>query len=384
MARGVHRISVTPAQQQKADTPAIGGTVGTIPLFGVPIRFHFTFILLVVFLIVAGLGDRQSGFAYVAYILALFGSVILHELGHAVVARRFGIRTVDITMFPIGGVARLEKNPPPKAELWIALAGPLVNVVIAAALFGWLYYRNALVGINELLNPSDANLLERIAAGNLILAAFNLLPAYPMDGGRVLRAILARSRSEEDATRIAARAGRMLAIAMGLYGLISMQFMLVFIAFFVYLGASQEGTAVAGRRLTEGVPVRAAMITDFRTLPHGSTVRDAANLLLATSQQDFPVVHGDQVIGLLPRNNLLRAFASEGPDAYVAGFMKRDFAAVDPDTDLAEALASVASAGSCALVMHEGRLVGLLTAENLSEFLLLRRFGMQTEQAART
>ena len=139
-----------------------------------------------------------------------------------------------------------------------------------------------------------------LRAAICVLCLFNLLPAFPMDGGRILRAVIARCRSEERATRIAAATGRMLAILLGLVGLLTAQFMLVFIAFFVYLGAAQEGAAVAGRSLTQGVPVRAAMITDYRTLPHGSTVRDAANLLLATSQQDFPVMHGDQVIGLLP------------------------------------------------------------------------------------
>ncbi len=352
-----------------------------IRLAGVPVRFHFTFVLLVVFLVVAGLGSRQSGWGYAGYVLALFGSVILHELGHAVVAKGYGIRTIDITMFPIGGVARLEKSPPARQELWIALAGPLVNVVIAGALFGWLFYRNALVGWPDLLEPSDTNLLQRIAAGNLILAAFNLLPAYPMDGGRVLRALLARSRSENEATRVAAAAGRMLAIAMGLYGLLSMQFMLVFVAFFVYLGAAQEGAAARGRSLAHGVPVRAAMITDFRTLPHGSSVRDAANLLLATSQQDFPVVHGTQVIGVLPRNNLLRALAQEGPDAYVTPFLNREFVSLDPDMDLADALTSMGQAAGCALVMRDGELVGLLTTENLAEYLMLRRFGMEPARA---
>ena len=197
-----------------------------------------------------------------------------------------------------------------------------------------------------------------------------------MDGGRVLRAVLARFKSEDEATRIAAWAGRMLAIGMGLYGLLSMQFMLVFIAFFVYLGAAQEGAAAMGRTLTHGIPVRAAMVTEFHTLPHGSTIRDAANLLLATSQQDFPIVHGTSVIGLLPRNSLLRALAAQGPEAYVSSAMDREFRRLSPDEDLAGALPAMAQAGSCALVMEDDRLVGLLTTENLSEFLLLRRFGM--------
>jgi Zn-dependent protease/CBS domain-containing protein len=363
---------------------AIAGTVGTIRLFGVPVRFHFTFVLLLIFLTVTGLGDKQSGTSYVVYVLALFLSVLLHELGHAMIARLYGYRTFEIVMFPIGGVARMEKTPKPKEELWIALAGPAVNIVIAAVMLGFLYYRNQIVGVKDLINPTDANLIQRIAFGNVILALFNLIPAFPMDGGRVLRAILARFKSEDEATRIAAWAGRMLAISMGFYGLIWMQFMLVFIAFFVYLGAAQEGAAAIGRSLTHGIPVSAAMITEFHTLPHGSTIRDAANLLLATSQQDFPVVHGTQVIGLLPRNSLMRALASEGAEAYVSSAIDRNCTVLPPDMDLAEALPFMVQAGSCALVMKDDRLLGLLTAENLSEFLMLRRFGMEPAQTVKS
>jgi CBS domain-containing protein len=203
------------------------------------------------------------------------------------------------------------------------------------------------------------------------------MPAFPMDGGRILRALLSFVRPEEEATRIAAWMGRMLAISMGLYGLLAAQFMLVFFALFIYLGAAQEGAAAMGRTLTHGIPVRAAMITEFHTLDHGSTVRDAANLLLSTSQQDFPVIHGDQVVGLLGRNLLLKALANQGPDAYVAGVMDRDFLSLEPNADLAGVLPRMAQAGRCALVMDQTRLVGLLTTDNLSEFLLLRRFGME-------
>lgn len=353
--------------------------MGSIRLLGVPVRFHFTFVLLLVFLIVTGLGSKQSGAMYLLYIVGLFASVLLHELGHAVAGKHYGVRTVEIVMFPIGGVGRLEKNPPPNQEFRIALAGPFVNIVIAAGLFAYLYYRGQIAAVHTLFDPTDANLAERLAIGNLLLAGFNLLPAFPMDGGRVLRAVLARYKSADDATRMAAWAGRMLAIGMGFYGLLSMQFMLVFVAFFVYLGAAQEGAAAMGRTLTQGIPVRAAMVTEYHTLPHGSSIRDAASLLLATSQQDFPVVHGANVIGLLTRHALLRALASDGPEAYVSGAMDREFTRLAPDADLAEALPSMTQAGSCALVMEDDRLLGLLTTENLSEFLLLRRFGMQPQ-----
>lgn len=364
----------------KAEPNFIPGSVGIARPFGVPVRLHFTFILLFVFLIFVGIGRNQSGLANLLYITALFGSVLLHELGHAVVAKRYRIRTLEIVMFPIGGLARLERNPSAREELWIAIAGPLVNLVIAGVLLGFLVWRGALVGVERMMEPNDFSVLQRIAVGNLLLAGFNLLPAFPMDGGRILRALLARFRPEQEATRIAAKAGQGLAIVMGLYGLLSMNFMLIFIAFFVYLGAAQEYAAAVGMQLTQGMPVRAAMVTDYRTLSHGNTVRDAANLLLATTQQDFPVLHGDRVIGLLGRNALLRGMATEGPDAYVSGVMDREFVRLDPNADLADAMPQITRAGHCALVMQGENLLGLLTAENLSEFLILRRIGLKPEQ----
>ncbi|HYZ82790.1 MAG TPA: CBS domain-containing protein, partial [Bryobacteraceae bacterium] len=240
-----------------------------------------------------------------------------------------------------------------------------------------LWQTGKLVGFEQLRTARDANILQMLAIGNLWLALFNLIPAFPMDGGRILRALLARTRPIEKASQMAAQAGQILAIIMGLFGLLSAHFFLVFIALFVWLGAAQENAEVVGRTLTHGVPVRAAMITDYRTLSHGQSVREAADLLLATSQQDFPVVLGEQVIGLLGRNALLRGMALDGPDAYVASIMDRNFQSVSPDMDLAEALPVLAQAGSCALVMENERLIGLLTRENLSEFLLLRRFGME-------
>jgi Zn-dependent protease len=341
-------------------------------------------VLLFVFLVVFSMGELQSAPGGILYIAALFGSVILHELAHAIVARLYGLRALEIVMYPIGGVTRLAEAPHPRQELWIALAGPVVNLLIAVALIGALMWRGALAPVQQLAQPSDANLVERIAAGNLILAAFNLLPAFPMDGGRILRSILALKRPTEQATRLAARISQFMAISMGLYGLLNTNFMIVFIAFFVYVGATQESAAAVGRILTQGVPVRTAMVSDFRTLAHGETIGDAANLLLATTQQDFPVMHGDQVIGLLGRSALLRAMATGGPDSYIASAMNRDFQRLAPEEDLSVAIRPLAQSGSCALVMDGEKLVGLLTSENLSEFLLLRRFGMQPETLARS
>jgi len=351
-----------------------GGSIGILRLFGVPIRLHFTFLLLLVFLLFIGIGERQSGMSTAVYILALFGSVLLHELGHAVVAKQYGIRTIEIVMFPIGGLARLDRQPKATQELWIALAGPAVNLLIAGAIAAWFWREHALVPMQELLKPTDTNLAQRIGFGNLSLALFNMAPAYPMDGGRVLRSILARWRPEDEATRITAATGQVLAVGMGLLGLLGGNFMLMFIAMFVYLGAAQEGAMARGRILTTGFPARAAMVTDFRTIEHGDTIRNAADLLLATSQHDFPVMHGGAVVGLLTRNTLIRAMLSQGPDAYVAGVMDRDFVRIPPDMDLSEAFSR--TAGSSALVMDGENLLGLLTSENFSEFLLLRQINL--------
>ena len=364
------------AEERSTERAVSPGSVGSIRLMGVPIRLHFTFVLLLIFLIVIGLGSNQSPANYTLFILALIVSVLLHEFAHAFVGSLYGIRTLEIVMFPIGGVARLERPAKPSEEFWIALTGPVVNLAIAALIFMLLYSQHRAVNFFAFEQPSDGNLIDRIALGNLILAGFNLLPAFPMDGGRMLRAILSRLKSEYEATRIATWSGRMLAISMGLYGFIYMP-MLAFVAFFIYLGAANEGAASRGRSLTQGIPVRAAMMTEYRTLPHGSTIRDAANLLLSTSQQDFPVMLGDQVIGLLGRTALMRGMALEGPEAYIAGFMEREYNSLPPDQDLAEVLPMMAHAGACALVMQDGRLLGLLTSENLSQFLLLRSVGLQ-------
>ena len=353
-----------------------------VRILGVPVRLHFTFVLLVIFIVTLGARGGESAAFSAIYILSLFTSVLLHELGHAGVSKRYGIRTLDIVLYPIGGVARMERTPKPPEELWIALAGPFVNVLIATALFAYLGYMRADVNLTSLANPSDANLLARVAIGNLILAAFNLIPAFPMDGGRVLRALLARKQSEEQATRTAASAGRDVRdidrdVWIAVYAVHARIHCLLRLS----RRHRRRARRVVGRSLTEGVPVRKAMITEFRTLEHGTTVREAANMLLATSQQDFPIVLGEQVMGLLGRNALLRGMAVDGPDAYVAGIMDRNFPRVSPDDSLTQAIPLLAQT-SCVLVMDQERLLGLLTRENLSEFMMLRRFGMAADTPA--
>ncbi len=353
--------------------PRAPGSLGVVRIFGVPVRFHFTFWLAVVWLIFVGAGGSQSVAGTALYVFGLFFSVLLHEGGHAFAARRYGIGTLEIVMLPLGGLSRLERQPKPAEEFWVALSGPLVNFVLGAALLGWVYASGGVLSLKHWQQASDQNLVPRLAVANLILALFNLLPAFPMDGGRVMRSLLAARRPLEQATRITARMGTGIAALMALYGLLSANFLLVFFAFFVYIGALQETMATSTQALMHGARVREAMITDFRTLHHGDSIREAADLLLATSQQDFPVLTGEQVVGLLSRSGLLRAMAAEGPEAYVAGAMDREFARLSPEMELTDAAPAVAAGGNCALVFEDGRLAGMLTAENLSEFLVLRK-----------
>ena len=353
----------------------MAGSLGSFRVLGVPVRLHFTFIILAAFLMASGLGGRSST-GYAVYVGGLFLSVLLHELGHTLVSSQYGIPTIEIVMFPIGGVSRLARRARPSEELWIALAGPTVNLVLAVMLYFIATSRTPILNLSGIGRPTDDNLATQLFLGNLALAGFNLLPAFPMDGGRILRAVLARFKPETEATRIAALAGRLLSISLALYALLSGQYLLVFAAFFVYLGAAQEAAAALGRSLTAGIPVRAAMVTEFHTLSHDSSIRDAVSLTLATSQRDFPIMHGPLVVGLLSRQSILHTLSSEGAEAYIASSVERSFLTLGADADLAEALPSMARAASCALVMDKDQLIGLLTAQNLSEFLMLRRAGL--------
>lgn len=328
---------------------------------GIPIRFHFTFLILAAILIFG----RFLGTYQVIKVGGLFASVLLHELGHALTALRFGVGIVSITMYPIGGIARLASQPNPWQELWITIMGPAVNLVIAGVLYA--------VQQTNLVTGQWRDVVSFLITGNIILFLFNLLPAFPMDGGRLLRAIIALSSNDElKATRIASSVGQAVAVLMAVFGLFSGHILLLFIAFLVFVGAQQERMAVESKTLATGVPVSAAMVRDYRTLSHGSTIAEAAQMLLDTTQQEFPVLHGRNVVGLLHRPQLIEAMRKEGPEGFVSAAMSREFVRVPPHMDLAEALPSMQQAKTCALVMDGEELKGLLTLENIGEFFALR------------
>jgi len=343
---------------------------------GIDVFVHATFLLLIGWVGYSHWIEHQNWGEVlngVLFILALFGCVVLHEYGHALTARKYGIKTRDITLYPIGGVARLEKMPEkPIEELWVALMGPVVNVVIAAILFAVLVLTNGLVPFTD-LTVASGSFLERLLVVNITLVLFNLLPAFPMDGGRVLRAVLAMRMDYVRATQVAANIGQGMAFLFGFIGLFSNPFLL-FIAFFVYIGASQEASMVQMKNSISGIPVTRTMLTDFKTLTPRDNLSQAVALILAGSQHDFPVVDATgQVAGILERDAFMRGLAEHGQSASVMEYISRDLPEVDSYEMLEMALMKLQESGTKTLpVTHGGQLVGLVTAENVTEYLMIR------------
>ncbi len=343
---------------------------------GIDVYVHTTFLLLIgwfgysYWLERQNWGDVLTG---ILFILALFACVVLHEYGHALTARKYGIKTRDITLYPIGGVARLERMPDkPIEELWVALMGPAVNVVIAMGLFAYLFLTNGLVPITD-LTIASGSFAERLMTLNIVLVLFNLIPAFPMDGGRVLRAILAMRMEYTQATQVAAGVGQGFAFLMGFIGLFSDPFLL-FIAFFVWIGASQEASMVQMKNSVGGIPVTRAMMTDFQTLSQRDTLARVVGLILAGSQHDFPVVDNDgHVLGILERNAFINALASQGQNVPVVSVMRTNVPEVDSHEMVETALMRLQESGAKTLpVTHAGQFIGLITSENITEFLMIR------------
>jgi len=347
--------------------------VGSIA--GIGIYLHWTFLLLIAaifgfyYVQSQSLGAALSG---MGLIVGVFGCVVLHELGHALTARRFGVGTRSITLYPIGGLARLERIPSePMKEFWIAIGGPAVNVAIAAVLGAVLLVVDGSFSPDVLRAPGSHTLASLLWI-NLALAGFNLLPAFPMDGGRVLRALLALRQDYTRATQTAANVGQIMAILFGLFGLISFNPILLFIALFVYVGAQQESQQAVYRAFTEGTPVRQAMVTRFATLAVDDTLDDAVDELLAGTDHDFPVVRDGQVVGILRRKQLIQALSDHDRETPVGEVADQDVFTTDPGAPLDEVFQRMNASNSSTVPVVEGtRLVGLLTLENVGELIMV-------------
>ena len=343
---------------------------------GIDVFVHATFLLLI----------GWVGYSYwlqhgtwakviegILFILALFLCVVLHEYGHALTARRYGIKTRDITLYPIGGVARLERLPDkPIEELWVALMGPAVNVVIALILFAILSLTGNPTPITD-LTVTSGSFLARLMTVNISLVLFNLIPAFPMDGGRVLRALLAMRMDYVRATQAAATIGQGLAFLLGFFGLFNNPFLL-FIAFFVWIGASQESSMAQMKNSLSGIPVTRAMLTDFKTLSPRDNLSQVVGLILAGSQHDFPVVDANgHVAGILERDAFMRGLTEHGQAAPVMDFVRHNLPEVDSYEMLEMAIMRLQESNSKTLpVTHNGQFVGLITLENITEYLMIR------------
>ncbi len=342
---------------------------------GIDVYMHFTFLLLVSWVAYASWRQEQSvaaAAAGVAFILSIFLCIVLHEFGHALTARRYGVKTRDIILLPIGGLARLERIPThPFQELYVALAGPAVNVVIAAGLFAWLHITATFEPLQS-LTLTTGPFLERLMAVNLFLIVFNLIPAFPMDGGRVLRALLATRQDYSRATQTAAVIGQGIAVVFGFIGLLYNPFLL-FIALFVWIGAAQEASMVQLKSAIGGIPVQQAMINDFRMLSISDSLDRAVELTLSGSQKDFPVVDNARLVGILTQSDLLKALAEKEKHPTVATAIQTDFAEVDGGEMLESAFSKLRDCNCHTLpVTRASQIVGLVTMDNLGEYMRIQ------------
>jgi Zn-dependent protease/CBS domain-containing protein len=343
---------------------------------GIELYVHGTFLILLAWIALSHVLHGHGAAATlegVLFMSTIFAIVVLHELGHALTAARYGIRTRDITLYPIGGVASLERMPDkPRQEFLVALAGPAVNVALAALLFGVLSLTNSPMGA-EHLQVVGGSFLVKLMWVNVSLAIFNMLPAFPMDGGRVLRAALALRLGQDRATEIAARVGQAMAIGFGLIGMFANP-MLLFIALFVWTGAQAEASMVRFRALMRGVSVGQAMTQEVLVLSPFQTLAEVVEAMVARGYHAFPVARGGKIVGVVTKIGVLEALAEVGPQAHVLAAMDDQFEVADPSEMLEPALERLQARGGKALVvMRDGKAIGMVTRQGVGELLTMRR-----------
>lgn len=373
------------------------GSLKIARVAGINIFVHWTFLLLIGYIVIVTYyqgGDLANMLWSVLFILTIFVCVVLHELGHSLTGQRYGIPTEKITLLPIGGMASMQSIPEnPKHELLIAIAGPAVNVVIAGLLF--LLFHGNITGVYEALmevvrqgqegqvpeearqyvSISGASFLFYLFSVNIFLVLFNAIPAFPMDGGRVFRALLSFWVDRVKATRVASILGQALAVGFALLGLfVTGNPFLVVIAIVVFMGARGEYSMVRKNHYLKGHTVREALRTRFTTLKPGNTLKEAENELLAGSDQDFIVIDEEEnVQGVLTRNALMEALANHDNDVPVKDVMFSDIPVIDIKEDISEVYDKMAKGGYTLLpVVENEQFAGVLDFENVSEFLMLQ------------
>ncbi len=345
-------------------------------LFGSELRVHVTFFLLLAWVGYAAYAQAglSGALENVLFVITLFACVVAHEFGHALTARRYGIKTPDITLLPIGGLARLEKMPEkPRQEILVALAGPMVNVVIWAVLM--LAGAKMPLDMTEQLDLTGPGFLGRLAMVNLFLAVFNMIPAFPMDGGRVFRAVLSLMMDRVRATQVAATAGQIVAFLFGFAGLSTGNPVLILIAVFVFVAANAESQDVVMRAVARQLSARDATITSFESLTPNDTLEAAASALVHTTQHEFPVIDIDGTfLGFVTRNALFVALAQDAPRSRpVSEIMQTDIPSLTLTTRLEQVLDTLYKGAPAVTVTDsKGNMVGYITRENVGELMVIR------------
>ncbi len=347
---------------------------------GIQLRVHLTFPLILIwamlqFGLFTGLGWEGALFGVIV-ILLLFGIVVLHELGHSIAAQNYGIDVEEIVLLPIGGVAMLKRIPEkPMQEFVIAIAGPAVNFALAGvllaldALFGLAgRFADPVEGLAQMQTLSVASVFNYVFVANLFLAFFNLIPAFPMDGGRVLRALLATRLSYPRATAIAVGIGQTLAWIIGLWGFLSGAFFVILVAIFIYIGAGQENQMVQVRHVLRDLTVRHAYSRRVRVLNPETTLAEAVQHVVTGFQSDFPVCDGERLQGLLTYKNLIDSLSKHAPTTPVNVAMTTAIQPLAPDDALDHAQQEMMRQGIDVLpVVEGGSFKGLLTSRDISE-----------------
>ncbi len=356
---------------------------GSAPLFtfrGIRVYVHWTFLILIAYIAFMGYRAEKEPLAIlgeIGLVLIVFVCVVLHEFGHALMAQRFGVDTKDITLLPIGGIASLKRMPEePRQEFWITVAGPMVNLVIA----GLAFIVVAIMGVSMVFGDlflgatTWTQVLLFIFGANMMLFLFNLIPAFPMDGGRILRSLLSMRMARNKATRIAAGVGRFFAIAFVVFGLMNGQPFLALIGVFIFMAAGAESRMVEQQTALRGIRVKDVMRTRFWTMPTSSTVQQAVDELLAGGDKDLVLTAPDGTyVGVLTRRDLVQAL-SNGEHMRTLGELTFSQPPATSPSDAANTAYTNLLTGQFALlpVLQEGRLMGVLEPENLAEFLLVK------------
>lgn len=346
---------------------------------GIKVFIHWTFLILIAWITFISFSRGKNineTLWTTGFYLTLFFCVFLHELGHALAAKKYNIKTRDITILPIGGLARLESMPQiPRQELWVAIAGPLVNVAIAAILAVPVFLGDDGTERFSIVSINADNFLSQVLIANIVLFLFNLIPAFPMDGGRILRALLAMRMPRPKATKIAASIGQFLAIGFVLVGFFNGNFMLIFIGLFIYLGAQSESGYTEAVSSLEGYSVRDIVMKDFKTLDKNEPLSEAVRMLLNGQSRDFLIMDNNEVVGTLNRNEMIKGLSAMGSNTPVETIMNTNIRYVNVESSLEEVIPLTQQKETTFFPVRDenNKLVGVIDSENIMEFMMVRK-----------